>query len=66
MGDTPLTLVTRRISSNPPTSLDRIYPMLGRVVTVLEMIKVVAVAFQSAFVAFDASERIENTGFRTV
>jgi hypothetical protein len=40
--------------------------MLGRVGTVLEMIKVVVLEFQSAFAVLDASERIGNTGFRTL
>jgi len=40
--------------------------MLGRVGTVLEMIKVVVVEFQSAFAVLNAIGRIENTGFRTL
>jgi hypothetical protein len=40
--------------------------MLGRVGTVLEMIKVVVVAFQSAFAVLDAIGRIENMAFRTL
>jgi hypothetical protein len=40
--------------------------MFGRIGTVLEMIKVVVVEFQSAFAVLDAIGRIENTGFRTV
>ena len=43
--------------------------MLGRVGTVLEMIKVVVVEFQSAFAALDAIGRIENKDlgqFKTV
>jgi hypothetical protein len=40
--------------------------MLGRVRTVLEMIKVVVVEFQSALPAWDDLGRIEKTGFRTL
>jgi len=40
--------------------------MLGRVGTVLEMIKVVVVEFQSALRASDDLGRIENTGFSTL
>jgi len=40
--------------------------MLSRVGTVLEMIKVVVVEFQSALHALPDFRSIENTGFRTV
>jgi len=40
--------------------------MLGRVGTVLEMIKVIVRKFQSALGALSHPGRIENTGFRTV
>jgi hypothetical protein len=40
--------------------------MLRKLATILEMIKVVVLEFQSAVAALDASEHIENTGFRTV
>jgi hypothetical protein len=40
--------------------------LFGRVGTVLEMIKVVVVAFQSTLRALSALGRIENTGFRTL
>jgi hypothetical protein len=40
--------------------------MLGRIGTVLEMIKVVVVKVQSALRALSALERIANTGFRTL
>jgi len=40
--------------------------MFGRVGTVLEMIKVVVLDFQSTLRALSDPERIENTGFRTL
>jgi len=46
-------------------TLERL-PMFGRVGTVREMIKVVVVAFQSAFRALGDPERIQNTRFRTL
>jgi hypothetical protein len=40
--------------------------MLGRVGTVLEMIKVLALGILSASGPLDGIESIENTGFRTL
>jgi len=56
--------VRPRLTASP--ALDFNTPMLGRVGTVLGMIKVVVVEFQSALRALGDLGRIENTGFRTV
>jgi len=40
--------------------------MLRRIRVILEMIQVIVVDFQRALAVLDASERIENTGFRTL
>jgi hypothetical protein len=40
--------------------------MFQRIATLFEMIKVVELAFQSAFAVLDAIGSIENTGFRTL
>jgi hypothetical protein len=47
-------------------TLDFNTPLLGRVGTVLEMIKVVVHEFQSAWRALSDPERVENTRFRTL